>query len=213
MNEIGFTDLRRMLRSAAEQVTSHASHLSELDSAIGDGDHGTTVTRSMELMLRPLDREPHDRLKSLLAKIGWEILGVNGGATGPLLGSFFTGLSEGMDERSTIDVKMLSAMFKKAEEAVLKVSGAQPGDKTLLDALVPAVSAIQAHEGSGDMIEMLNAAADAAERGAESTIGMAARKGRARNLAERSVGHKDPGATSLALLFRGFALGIDKRGA
>jgi dihydroxyacetone kinase-like protein len=213
MHEIGFTDLRRMLQSAADQVTNHASYLSELDSAIGDGDHGTTVTRSMELMLKPLDREPHDRLKSLLAKIGWEILGVNGGATGPLLGSFFTGLSEGMDERATIDVKTLSAMFKKAEEAVLKVSGARLGDKTLLDALVPAVAAIKAHEGSGDMVEMLDAAADAAERGAESTIGMAARKGRARNLAERSVGHKDPGATSLALLFRGFALGIGKRGA
>jgi dihydroxyacetone kinase-like protein len=210
MKEMGFADLRRMLESAADQVKSHESYLSQLDSAIGDGDHGTTVARSMELMLGPLDREPPDRLKSLLAKIGWEILGVNGGATGPLLGSFFTGLSEGMAERPTIDAKMLSAMFKKAEVAVLKVSGARPGDKTVVDALVPAVAALAAHEPSGDLGQMLEAAAEAAERGAESTINMLARKGRARNLGQRSIGHKDPGAASLALLFRGFAIGMRK---
>ena len=130
-----------------------------------------------------------------------------GGATGPLLGSLFLGLSEGMDPGEKIGPDTLGRMFSKALERVCCVSGASVGDKTMIDVLVPAVEAIKKSAPSGDIRQMLDAAAEAAESGAESTIPMRARKGRARNLADKSVGHKDPGAASLALLFRGFSLG------
>jgi dihydroxyacetone kinase-like protein len=210
MKEIGFRELRNMLQAAADQVMRQKAYLSELDALIGDGDHGQTIARTMEVMLNALQRGPRDNLKVLLQNIGWEILGVNGGATGPLLGSLFQGMSEGMVDNDKIDSGVLSSMFRKAREKVLEVSGASVGDKTMVDVLVPAVEAIEKFSGESDVRILLDAAASAAESGAESTIDMRAKKGRARNMAERSLGHKDPGATSLALIFKGLSEGSRK---
>jgi phosphoenolpyruvate---glycerone phosphotransferase subunit DhaL len=208
MKEIRFPQLSRMLHGAAKEVAAQVGLLTELDSITGDGDHGTTVARSMEVMLTALEAGPRDRLKALFESIGWQLLGVNGGATGPLLGSLFRGLAAGMDEGATIDPPTLSAMFTRAEAEVLKVSGARIGDKTLIDALVPAVEALASCASGGDIAAMLDAGATAAEKGAASTVDMVAKKGRAKHMGARSVGHKDPGATSLSLILRGFARGF-----
>ena len=210
MQEIGIYQLSNMLQAAADEIIKNKTYLSELDTFIGDGDHGTTIARTMEVMLTAVAHSPQDNLKVLLEKVGWEILGVNGGATGPLFGSLFLGLSDGMGAAATIDAKMLAKMFKKAEERVLKVSGASAGDKTLIDALLQAVAAIEGHAGEGDICAQLEAAAEAADKGAEATINMTAKKGRAKNMSQRSFGHKDPGATSMALLFKGLSIGARK---
>jgi dihydroxyacetone kinase-like protein len=210
MTEIGFHELNEMLRCAADEVIRSKAYLSELDAFIGDGDHGTTVARSMDMMLAVLEEGPKDGVKTVLRDIGWAILGVDGGATGPLLGSLFKGLSEGVVEGGRIDSKMLAVMFKRAQQEVMKISGAAPGDKTMIDALAPAVTAITANEGESDLAKVLQAAAEAANQGAEATIQMRAKKGRARHMSERTVGHKDPGASSMALIFRGLAVGAGK---
>jgi dihydroxyacetone kinase-like protein len=210
MKQIGFRELRNMLQAAADQVMRHKAYLSRLDALIGDGDHGSTISRVVEAMLNALERGPRDNLKALLQQIGWEILGVNGGATGPLLGSLFLGMSEGMGGNDKIDSNVLTSMFREARAKVLKVSGASVGDKTMVDALVPAVDAMEGFSEESDIRIILDAAARAAESGAQSTMNMRAKKGRARNIAERSLGHKDPGATSLALIFKGLSEGARK---
>lgn len=207
MKEIRFKEVRQMLQAAADEVIEKKMQLSALDASTGDGDHGSTIVRIMEIMLVALEKGPQDSLKVLMKNIGWDILGVSAGATGPLLGSLFIGLSEGMADEDKIDAQSLPSMFKAARDRVLKVSGASIGDKTMIDVLIPAIAAIEENVGSEDINVMLDAAAEAAEKGAESTINMKARKGRARNVAERSVGCKDPGATSLALIFKGLSMG------
>ncbi len=212
MNEMGTEEFAELLRAAAAVIGRNARLLSELDAAIGDGDHGTTISRSMERMTEILDAKPLGDLKSLLQRVGESILNVHGGATGPLFGSFFLGLSEGIEGRTAVNASILADMFSSAERKVLKLSGASTGDKTLVDALVPAVAALRQKVGKGetDICQVLRAAAAAGDKGAKDTTGMKARKGRARNMAERSIGHQDPGATSMALLFEGLAAGASQ---
>ena len=207
LKTLEFQNLKSMLLCAADDVIENKSYLSELDAVIGDGDHGTTIARAMEILKESLSKGPEDDLKKLLKNIGWALLGVNGGATGPLLGSLFKGLSDGMDAGETVDSAVLAKMFDSARAGVLKVSGASLGDKTMIDAFVPAVEATQQDCG-GDIIVMLERASAAAAAGAEATVEMTAKKGRAKNMADKSVGHKDAGATSMSLIFKGFEKGI-----
>jgi dihydroxyacetone kinase-like protein len=214
MMALNYADLAGLLRSAAVEIKHNSQKLSELDSVIGDGDHGTTMSRSMDRLLAVVDSGEKCEASAILRRIGDAILGVNGGATGPLFGSFFIGLSDGMGQATRIDARTLLTMFESAKARVLKISGARQGEKTLVDALVPAVAAIQTavlSDATGDICQILDSAAEAAERGAEDTTTMKATKGRARNMSERSVGHKDPGATSMAMLFRGLARGAKAR--
>ena len=208
MKTIDYKVLNSMLMTAADDVIAKKGYLSELDAVIGDGDHGTTISRAMEILKESLEKGPEDDLKALLKNIGWALLGVNGGATGPLLGSLFKGLSDGLEKGASVGAAAVAAMFSKAREAVLKVSGASLGDKTMVDAFVPAVEAIEKSAGGADLIAMFEAAAEAAEKGADSTVDMVARKGRAKNLQEKSRGHRDAGASSMSLIFRGFEKGI-----
>ena len=207
MQALGFENLKNMLLSAANDVIENKVYLSELDAVIGDGDHGTTIARAMEILKESVTKGPEDDLKLFLKNTGWALLGVNGGATGPLLGSLFKGLSDGLEENTEIDAVVLAAMFDSARIAVLKVSGASIGDKTMIDAFVPAVEACQEDCG-GDIIVMMEKASAAAIAGAEATIAMTAKKGRAKNMADKSVGHKDAGATSMSIIFKGFEKGI-----
>jgi len=207
LKTLEFENLKNMLLCAADDVIDNKSYLSELDAVIGDGDHGTTISRAMEILKESLGQGPEDDLKQLLKNIGWALLGVNGGATGPLLGSLFKGLSDGMDSGAEIDAAVLAKMFVSARDSVLKVSGASLGDKTMIDAFVPAVEAVLEDAG-GDIVLMLERAGAAAVAGADATIEMTAKKGRAKNMADKSVGHKDAGAASMSLIFKGFEKGI-----
>ena len=145
----------------------------------------------------------------MLKDVGWGVKGVDGGATGPLLGSFLMGLGNGLGEQDAIDCPTLAAMFEAGLAGVRRQSKAQIGDKTMMDALLPAVDAIRQAADAGKSIkETLQKAAEAAENGAVSTKDFRAKFGRAKNLGDRTIGHQDPGATSIALIFQGFFEGL-----
>jgi len=199
-----------MLTAAAEQIRAKHEMLSELDSHGGDGDHGVTMVRAMNQIEKGIANVPEQEIKALFKSVGWAIMGVDGGATGPLLGSLFMGMAEGTEERETLDARALASVFESGLKSVRKYSKAQVGDKTMMDALVPAVEAARvATENGGDVTDVLRMAAEAAERGAKSTTALQARFGRAKNIGERSIGVQDAGATSMWLLFKGFSEGVD----
>jgi len=202
---IGIEDIGLMIRAAADKIRAHRDELSKLDSAIGDGDHGTTIARAMGIAEKVIQESEKTELKGLLKDVGWGVMGVDGGATGPLLGSFLMGLGKELGETDTIDCATLASMFETGLAGVRKQSRAQIGDKTLMDALVPAVDAIRQAADEGQTIaDALQKAAAAAEKGAVSTKEFKARFGRAKNLGDRTIGSQDPGATSMALIFQGF---------
>jgi dihydroxyacetone kinase-like protein len=206
---IGIEDMGRMIRVAADKIRANRDDLSKLDSAIGDGDHGMTIARAMGIAEKVIEESDKKEFKGLLKEVGWGVMGVDGGATGPLLGSFLMGLGNGIDELETIDCPTLAVMFEAGLAGVRRQSKAQVGDKTLMDALLPAVDAIrQAADAEKSITEALQAAAEAAQKGAISTKDFRAKFGRAKNLGERTIGCQDPGATSMALIFQGFFEGL-----
>mgnify|MGYP005853702333 FL=1 len=209
LQAIDYDGVARMLRSAAEEIRANHERLSKLDSVGGDGDHGTTMVRAMALIDKTLDGRANRDIESLLRDLGWAIMGVDGGAIGPLLGLFFAGMANAAEGESA-DAAQLAAMFEAGLANLRKQTKAQPGDKTLMDALVPAVEAARADTASNDVVSMLKAAARAAEAGADATKDMVAKFGRARNVKEQTIGTPDPGATSVALIFNGFSKGAEK---
>ena len=205
-------ELLWMMGGAIEKVKCEHKVLSELDSACGDGDHGTTMLRATNQLEKVMTAHQSDNLQGLLSDMGWTVLGIDGGATGPLLGSFFTGMSESVAGEQTLDAQALTAMFEAGLNALRKQTKAQVGDKTLMDALVPAVAALRAGaEANKEILQILREAAAAAQEGAYSTKNLKARFGRAKHLGDRTLGHQDPGATSISLMFQGFYDGLSTK--
>jgi len=201
--------LIRMLRGFGHRIRANHEILSKLDSFGGDGDHGTTMLRAVTRLEQTLDGSSTAGMGNLLKEVGWAILGVDGGATGPLFGTFFMSASEAVGERDTLDAEGLASMLEAGLRGVRKRTQADVGDKTLMDALVPAVEAARGgDENDPDVLAVLRMVAEAAEDGAGSTEQLRARFGRAKNLGEGSVGSEDPGARSVALMFQGFLDGI-----
>jgi len=206
LETIGHDELVAMLHGAIEQVRANQQTLGKLDSFGGDGDHGTTMARGMGLIEKAVDEATSRDLKALLDGVAWAIMGVDGGATGPLLGMLFLGMAEAVEGKDALDGATAAAMFEGGLASLQKHTKAQVGDKTMMDALVPAVEALRhAADAGADAPAALEAAAAAADQGAQATTDMQARFGRARSLGEGSKGHPDPGATSMALIFKGFA--------
>ncbi len=197
---IGTKELKQMILGAVEQIRNKHRYLSELDSATGDGDHGTTILRGMNSLAKLLDETATTGLKDLLYELGWAMLGVDGGSTGPLLGSLLMGMSDATEGKDVLTCQDVAAVFTGGLANVRKQTKAQVGDKTMIDALAPAIDALQQEAEAGpDILTALQKAAEAAEAGAVSTKDLQARFGRAKNLGERTIGHQDPGATSMAL--------------
>ena len=187
---------------SAAAIEAEADHLTQLDSAIGDGDHGINMTRGMRAVTAALADadEPAPGKRLILA--GKTLVSTVGGASGPLWGSALRRAGRSVGD-GALDGPGLVAALDAALGAVQELGAAEPGDKTMVDALGPAVAALRERLDAGDALpEALGAAADAAEEGARATTPMQARKGRASYLGERSVGHQDPGATSTALIIR-----------
>ncbi len=201
---INHNDVVTMIRGAVNIIKDNHEMLSKLDSATGDGDHGTTMLRTMQAVENTLNENPDEALKELLYKIGWAIMSSDGGSTGPLLGSFFMGLSEGLPEATELNGAGLTDTISAGIDKMHKQSRAQIGDKTMMDALLPAQTAMKAAAADIDINVLLDQAAQAAEEGAKATENMTAKFGRARNLGDRVLGHKDPGSVSISLIFRGF---------
>ncbi len=206
MQTIGPIIIVRMIEVAAGKIRAAEKELSALDSATGDGDHGMTICRVMDAAEAAAKADTTGKIGELLNKVGWDVMSVDGGSTSPLLGSFLIGLSEGAGSGAELDATAVAAMFEAGVAGLRQQTKAQPGDKTMIDALVPAVDALRAAaNGGADVSTALRQAADAAARGAQATKEMTAKFGRARNLGDRTRGHADPGATSISYIFAGFA--------
>lgn len=197
--------LVRMLRGGAGLIRQNHDLLTRYDSAGGDGDHGTTMVRAMDNLEKAILENESASVKDLLQAIGWAVMGTDGGATGPLWGMFFTGMSDGINGDG-LDANGIAAALQAGLKSLQKQTKATVGDKTMMDALIPAVEAAGRAASEGQSVaQVLGLAAQAARAGAESTKDIAARFGRARNVGAKSIGTPDAGATSVALVFQGFA--------
>ena len=188
-------ELKSWLSEFARLVAEHRDELTELDAAIGDADHGTNMDRGMTAVVENLDG---DTIGAVCKQAGMTLVRTVGGASGPLYGTFWLRFGVAAGEVMTLSAAGLAAAMRAGLDGVVARGKAEHDDKTMFDALAPAVEVI---ETGGT----LQAAADAADKGRDATIEMLARKGRASYLGERSVGHQDPGATSAALLIRAAA--------
>ena len=208
---ICISELRRMFLGAADQIRAEQERLSHLDCIGGDGDHGTTMVRAMEKLEEAMAADNNSTLNARLKDAGWSVLGVDGGASSAILGTFIAGMGDA-DIGQESDCKHLAESFAAGLRAVKKQTKAQPGDKTMMDALEPAVHAFAAAANSGESIaHAMEYAAEAAQRGAGATSGMIAKYGRAKFLGEKTRGSPDPGATSIALIFRGFSAALTRK--
>lgn len=197
---MGIDELSAWLHRFAELVHEHRDELTELDSAIGDADHGSNMDRGMAAVVAALDEALPADAAALLKKAGATLVSKVGGASGPLYGTLFLRMA-GPAGSSELDGAGFAAALRAGLEGVIARGKAEPGDKTMIDALAPACDALDAALERGDPLGAgLTAAADAAAAGRDATIPLVARKGRASYLGERSAGHQDPGATSTALL-------------
>ena len=187
---------KSLLKAAAEQVIASAPELTALDQAIGDGDHGTNMKRGFEAVLGKLDVIGAQPLDEAFKTIGKTLVMTVGGASGPLYGSFFLAAGEALSHSKQLPDD-LAEVFGSAVGAVSARGRSQPGEKTMLDVLVPVLETLQAEAGRPDLIARVRAAAGQA---AERTAPMQATKGRASFLGPRSIGHVDPGARSSCLL-------------
>ncbi|MFD7743762.1 dihydroxyacetone kinase subunit DhaL [Streptomyces sp. MJM8645] len=200
------------VRAIAAAVEKEQGRLTELDSAIGDGDHGSNLRRGFSAALAALDGLRPAGPGAVLTKVGSTLISKVGGASGPLYGKAFRAIGAALPDPALADPTDPAGPAAVAEalaaglDAVRTLGKAVPGDKTIVDAYTPAVAAFRAAAGAGATLpEAAAAAAEAADQGARDTVPLQARKGRASYLGERSIGHQDPGATSTALLFRALA--------
>jgi phosphoenolpyruvate---glycerone phosphotransferase subunit DhaL len=197
--------LDRWIRAFAAAVAENEELLTRLDSAIGDADHGANMSRGLKAVVAKLDEAPPAGPAALLKQAGMTLVSKVGGASGPLYGTFFLRMAAAMGDADPLDQAGFAEALRAGVEGVVARGKAEAGDKTMYDALAPAVDALDAALGGEDTTGALRAAADAAARGRDATTPMQARKGRASYLGERSVGHQDPGATSAALLLQAAA--------
>ncbi|WP_328558963.1 dihydroxyacetone kinase subunit DhaL [Streptomyces coelicoflavus] len=183
---------RRWMTATTALVDREAERLTALDSPIGDADHGSNLRRGFTAVAGALEKEAPATPGAVLILAGRQLISTVGGASGPLYGTLLRRTGKALGDSAEVNADQLAEALRTGVDAVRTLGGAAPGDKTMVDALVPAVDAL------GDSFA---AARTAAVEGAEATTPLQARKGRASYLGERSIGHQDPGATSVALLF------------
>ncbi|MEO7587865.1 MAG: dihydroxyacetone kinase subunit DhaL [Arachnia sp.] len=189
-------------------VQQNKSYLTDLDSAIGDADHGANMARGMTAVLNQLaDASAAD---ALFKKVGMTLVSSVGGASGPLYGTFFMRFATGLGGGDEVTPEALASSLRAGLDGVIARGKAELGDKTMVDAMTPAVDAIERSVAAGESVAAATRAGAAAARdGREATTPMVARKGRASYLGERSKGHQDPGATSTTYLFEALAASLD----
>ncbi|MBP2436861.1 dihydroxyacetone kinase subunit DhaL [Microbacterium amylolyticum] len=206
--------LREWLTRFRDAVTEQREWLTELDSAIGDADHGANMARGMGAAVEKVVQAAPEKVDALLKTTGMALVSSVGGASGPLYGTFFLRAGASAGPVSELDGPALAAALRAGLGGVVDRGKAEPGDKTLIDALLPAVDAFEVGLASGDeeLAASARRAADAAAAGRDATLDLVARKGRASYLGERSVGHLDPGAASTTLMFETLADAIAESG-
>lgn len=199
--ELDRADVVLLLQYVAERMIAQESYFCELDSGLGDGDHGVTITRGFQAALRPISN-PGGTLEQLFLQMGREMMRDMGGAIGPIYSMLFDGFAAGVSGKEVIDLETAAEMFEQGCRKISLGADVKEGQKTMFDALAPAARALRecADAGKG-LTEGFCDAAGAAREGAASTTEMMAKKGRARFLREKSIGHMDAGAGSMAAFF------------
>lgn len=199
------TELAARLTNACAQVTAAEPMLTEIDSRFGDADHGLTMSKIAGAIAQAVE-ESEDGIQAMLDDAAMAVMVLNGGSAVPLWNTWLDGLQEAAPAGDEVDVAGLKAMFARALEALDEMSGAKVGDKTMMDALIPAVQAAQ--QTQEDCKAILESAAQAAQEGAKASEQFVSKFGRARSYKEQTIGTPDAGAVSTALFFRGLAQGI-----
>lgn len=202
VTELGAQEIAAWVRHASELVSAHADELTELDAAIGDADHGTNMRRGMSAAVKTLDEGTAHSPADVLKQVAMTLVSKVGGASGPLYGTFFLRMSTSAKDLPSLDREALVAAVEAGIGGIVQRGRAQAGEKTMLDAWYPALTALKE---ATDLVGGARAAAQAAATGREATKPMLATKGRASYLGERSVGHIDPGAASTALIVQALA--------
>jgi dihydroxyacetone kinase-like protein len=191
------------LENTAEILHQNKDYLTDLDSAIGDADHGINMERGFQSVIQKMPDWEGTDIGSILKSVGMTLMSSVGGASGPLYGTFFLRGGMAVASRQELVDSDLLKMLSAGVEGILQRGRPGPGDKTMYDALAPALQALDQSLGNGDeAVTALGKAVRAAEAGMQATIPMQARKGRASYLGERSIGHQDPGATSAYLILK-----------
>jgi len=208
------TTIHAWMTTIAESVKDQRDYLTQLDAAIGDGDHGVNMDRGFDAVAKALAAQdgavPPGKLLTLAGKT---LVSTVGGASGPLWGTAFRRAGRALGDADEFGGAELLAALRAALDGVVELGAAQPGDKTMVDALGPAIDALAAALDAGKPLDAaLAAATQAAEEGARATVPLQARKGRASYLGERSIGHQDPGATSAALIMAALQLAVEREG-
>jgi len=199
-----------IVRDIAATIVENSAYLSEIDGKIGDGDHGVNMSKGFRRAAERIDDGAS--LSGAMSILSDVLISEIGGSMGPLYGMLFAEMAEAIEDRGAIDAPAFAAMLRAGLEGVAAVGSAKVGDKTMMDALVPAVETCEASVNRGETLEdVLSATAAAAEAGRESTRDMVAKVGRASRLGERSRGVLDAGATSCAMIVRGLCEGSAAR--
>ena len=204
MEKLTIEDFKKMLALALVNITARGDEFSALDAVIGDGDHGTAIVQALNAVTEATDKGTE--FKAMFDEVGFNVMLKTSGSTSTLLGGFFLGMSD-VASGTELNAQEVKALFRGALEGVQKQTKAKRGDKTMMDALIPAVEAIEACD-SNDIKVILEAGAEAALKGSADTVQMKANFGRARNYGERSVGHADSGASSWSCMFDSFAKAV-----
>lgn len=203
---IGTEDIQRWLQQLAQVFQENRDYLTQLDSAIGDADHGINMDRGFRAVAEKLSTQTETDIGSLLKLVGTTLVSTVGGASGPLYGTAFLRAGIAMSGKHELDEAGYIALLEAAVEGVKARGKAQQGEKTMLDALIPALAAAKEAEAARqDLLQITQRACVAAEEGMKATIPLVATKGRASYLGERSSGHQDPGATSSWLILKTLA--------
>jgi dihydroxyacetone kinase-like protein len=198
---VSSASLQEWIRAFARLVAENRDHLTDLDAAIGDGDHGANMDRGMRAAVAALDETKPETAAALFTKVGMTVVSTVGGASGPLFGTLFLRMGAALGDAVQVTLPEFATALSAGLDGIVARGKAEAGDKTMYDALDPAVAALDRGLSEGlAKADALKLALVAAESGRDATTPMLARKGRASYLGERSVGHQDPGATSIALL-------------
>ncbi|MDB1125785.1 DAK2 domain-containing protein [Vibrio algarum] len=199
-----------MFAHASERILEQVPHLNELDGQTGDGDHGTTMLRVCHCIEEFMQHPASGDWSKQVDELGWTIMGQDGGSAGMLIGNLFIGIGSGLVEPE-LSPSQIAATFRAGLDRMIQFSGAHQGDKTMLDALIPAIETLETYADNGAGVDqMFQAASHAAEQGCQATIEMVPTRGRAKNMGEKAIGYVDPGATSMALLFESFTQYIEQ---
>ena len=199
-------EIIQMFKKIAQLWNENKDYLSQIDSRFGDGDHGITIGKIASLMEKSIEGWEDDDMETFIEDLGDNTMEIGGGSAGPLYGTMIGGLSGPLEGNKPIDAKILKEMFTECLSAMEDITTAGIGDKTMMDALIPAVDAAQ--KAQDDIMAILEAAKEAAVRGAKESEQYISRYGRARSYKEQTIGTPDAGAVSTSLFFAGLYDGL-----